>query len=43
MNLQNDNLYKKVEGMLYSYTKTKAEIENIKIGCSFYEIIFISA
>lgn len=31
MNLQNDNLYSKVEGMLYSYPKVKTEIENIKL------------
>lgn len=31
MNTQNDNLYRKIEGMLYSYPKVKAEIENIKI------------
>lgn len=26
-----DNLYRKVEGMLYSYNKVKAKIENIKL------------
>lgn len=31
MNIQSDNLYRKIEGMLYSYPKVKAEIENIKI------------
>lgn len=31
MNTQNENLYRKIEGMLYSYPKIKAEIENIKL------------
>ena len=29
--LSNDNLYRRIEGMLYIYPKVKAEIENIKI------------